>query len=296
MSTVQNQPGMFMMPKEFGPCGGPRRRPDGRRFVYDAYIDYNSYGVIAEAADPGQLERLLPPGAVLRNPYFMFSIDWIRSIPWLGGHEYALMYLLVNATVAADGGAVHGQFTGAVWENHVDPILTGREQLGWCKVYCEIDQPRVEDGAWILRASEYGNEFVRMRIDPAAAPQNPERFEAALSDPDNQGMIHFKRMPRAEPPYLRCDADYLALTPLSSAMPEDYAPRPAREAVFQPGSGCFEFTPLTWEQSPCHYGIINALAGLKVGQFLGGFYSRTDAIDDLYDQHIIKQYGKEAAQ
>ena len=41
---------------------------------------------------------------------------------------------------------------------------------------------------------------------------------------------------------------------------------------------------------------VNALAGLKVGQFLGGFYSRTDAIDDLYDQHIIKQYGKEAAQ
>ena len=34
MNTTINQPGMFMMPMEFGPCGGPRRRPDGRRFVF----------------------------------------------------------------------------------------------------------------------------------------------------------------------------------------------------------------------------------------------------------------------
>lgn len=297
MSMVQNQPGMFMMPKEFGPCGGPRRRPDGRRFVYDSYIDYHSYGVFAEAADPAQLEVLLPPGGRLRNPFFLFSIDWIRDIPWLGGHEYALMYLLVNATVEGDGGPVHGQFTGAVWENHMDPILTGREQLGWCKVYCEIDQPRVgADGSILLRASEYGNEFVRMRVDPAAAPQDPEGFEQALSDPDNQGMIHYKHMPRAEPPYLRCDSNCLALTPLSSAMPEDYAARPQREPVFQCGSGTLDFTPLTWEQSPCHYNIINTLAALKVRQYLGGFCSRTDAIDDLYDQHIIRHYGEEAAQ
>ena len=293
MNTTINQPGMFMMPMEFGPCGGPRRRPDGRRFVYDDYIDYNSYGVFAEAADPAQLEALLPPGSTLRNPYFLFSIDWIRKIPWLGGHEYALMYLLINAAVEGDAGRVCGQFTGAVWENHVDPILTGREQLGWCKVYCEISQPEVRDGAYELQAAEYGNKFVCMHIDPTKPVQAPELFQRALEDPDNQGMIHYKHMCRTEPPYWKTDADYLTLTPLASAMPADYVAKPQREPIFQTGSGTLEFSYLNWEQSPCHCNIINTLAGLKIKQFLGGFYSRTDAIDDLYDQHIIRHYGKD---
>ena len=29
-----------------------------------------------------------------------------------------------------------------VWENHADPILTGREQLGWSKIYADMDTPK----------------------------------------------------------------------------------------------------------------------------------------------------------
>lgn len=290
MSTVVNQPGMFMMSKEFGPCGGPRRRPDGKRFVYDDYIDYNAYGVIAEAADPKQLEKLIPPGAVLRNPYFIFSIDWLRQIPWLGKHEYALMYVLINIAVDGDNGPVSGQFTSTVWENHVDPILTGREQLGWCKIYCEISQPDIEDGAYVFRAAKNGNEFLRMKIDPNAPVQNQELFDTVIGDPDNQGMIHYKHMPRAEAPFVACDSDYLAMTPMASGLPEDYKPLPQKEAVWECGLGEFKLNHLTWEQAPTQCHIINALADIEIKQFLGGFYSRTDAIDDLYDQHIIKHY------
>lgn len=291
MSAVVEQPGMFMMPKEFGPCGGPRRRPDGKRFVYDTYIDYNAYGVIAEVSNPEQLERLIPPGTVLKNPYIIFSIDWPRKIPWLGGHEYALMYLLINITAEGDEGPISGQFTSAVWENHVDPILTGREQLGWCKVFCEISQPEIENGAYVFRAAKYGNEFLRMKIDPKAPAQNPELFDQVIGDPDNQGMIHYKHMPRAEAPFLNCDSDYLTLTPPASAMPDDYIAKPQQDAIFECGEGTFQFSHLTWEQAPTQCNIINALADLEIKQFLGGFYSRTDAIDDLYDQHIIKHYG-----
>ena len=39
-----------------------------------------------------------------------------------------------------------GGLLTVLWENLCDPILTGREQLGFSKIYCELPEPVVLRG------------------------------------------------------------------------------------------------------------------------------------------------------
>ncbi|CAN5639897.1 hypothetical protein BH09PSE5_BH09PSE5_28130 [soil metagenome] len=58
-------------------------------------------------------------------------------LAWLAGPVYSL--LGVKSPVRYTGGrdTVKGPFLRVLWESRVEPILTGREELGYPELYCE---------------------------------------------------------------------------------------------------------------------------------------------------------------
>ena len=68
-----------------------------------------------------------------------------------------------------------------LWENLCDPILTGREQLGFSKIYCELPEPVALRGDTHCIASWLGFKFMDMKLtnmeqvtlDPDPAPAAP---------------------------------------------------------------------------------------------------------------------------
>ena len=55
----------------------------------------------------------------------------------LAGHGYNLTGVSVPTRFHGEKGVVEGNLLLVMWENHADPIITGREQLGYSKIFDE---------------------------------------------------------------------------------------------------------------------------------------------------------------
>jgi hypothetical protein len=51
-----------------------------------------------------------------------------------------------------------------MWENLADPIITGREEIGHPKLYAEIPELRIVQGAHHCAASWMGFKFLEMEV------------------------------------------------------------------------------------------------------------------------------------
>jgi len=60
---------------------------------------------------------------------------------WLGdtGYNHCGLYIHGVQYTKKDGAKVHGTFLPILFENLADPIITGREELGASKLFCDID-------------------------------------------------------------------------------------------------------------------------------------------------------------
>ncbi len=279
---------MYMMPVNFGASGGPRSRPDGSRFIYDNPTEVTRYSVALEASDPAQLEALLPDGMTLREPCFIIGVDYLRNIAWLAGKQYALLVINIPVQVNSDEGLLSGQFMASIWENEVDPIISGRDQLGFSKIYCEINPPEILGEKATISVSEYGNTFLRFEVDTGAAPPHLEQFNRCTDMKD--GVFHYKYRPRAESPFTEPEVDYLTLTPAVFTAPDGIDKSTYPEGYVKLGEGKAEWTELTWEQSPCHYHIIKKLCGINIKRCLGGINMSVYSENDYFEQRIIKRY------
>ena len=85
----------------------------------------------------------MPPGFSLRYPNIVcLSFIYSTEVEWLAGRGYNLFGVTVPATYNGQQDVVDGDLQLVLWENMADPIITGREDLGFAKVYCELPEPQ----------------------------------------------------------------------------------------------------------------------------------------------------------
>jgi acetoacetate decarboxylase len=140
------EPGrLYRMPVHFGPSPGPRERPEGGRPDPDVARETLrvsvSFRTRAEA-----LNAILPPGFALDGePVARLEASYMSGIPWLAGRGYNTFGVTIPAVWEGDE-TVAGDLVAVLFENLADPIITGREELGWNKLWCELpDLQRVAD-------------------------------------------------------------------------------------------------------------------------------------------------------
>jgi len=244
----------YRMPRVFGALPGPRNVPKDKQ-----HLPNNQRNVtlsVTALTDAGRLSELLPPDCVLDGePLLTVTITYMSNIGWLAGHGYAMCNVGFNISHnARTRGKLSGTFRPVLWENLADPIVTGREELGFAKLYADLPPPMIVGDRYSALAAWQNFRFFELQI--------ADLIDAPIPAPRAQGSFHYKYIPKTGA-LTESDVDYLEY-----AAPDDAATGYAalRMTRFRHGSGSFAFHRTRWEDVPFQYPIINALAELPLLQ------------------------------
>lgn len=244
----------YRMPTHFGPMYGPRNIPphvtlDHTQFPVSTVVTYR---FLSEAA---ALEAALPPGFELAGePVVSIDIAYITEIPWLAGRGYNLALVSWPATFRGRRDVETGRFAAVLFESFADPILTGRDELGHPKIYCEIPQLIVHGDSCIARLAWDGYEFLRVEVTglterkPASAD---ERFPTS-------GWLQWKYIP-GTPHTDGPDASYPTHSP--DPLAADIHPNMTIDARHY-GRGVLLRQHVRWEDMPTVFNVANGIADL----------------------------------
>ncbi|CBQ73516.1 conserved hypothetical protein [Sporisorium reilianum SRZ2] len=279
MSSTSNR--IHRAPLGFGPAPSPRQSPQGTRFDWsDART--TTVGVVLEA-DRESIQALLPEGytvdAAVTHPTVLFEVMELRNLPWLAGRGYNTLGVYLNDIVCTRVSPfVKASYLAALFENLTDPITTGREELGFPKVYAAIPDASVENETRTHTLSWDGYEFLRLQLDltdtavessPALHPQ-----QRAYTHPTKSGILHQRYMPAVGEPG-KADADYATFCPPPPAPPT--------------GAVKLQITRGGFEQLPTLWNVVDGLAALKVVACREVALQQFKGAGDLASNHRIEK-------
>lgn len=261
------------MPYGFGPCAGPRQGPDGSAFDWTDTPARRAVSV-SYLTDEALLARLLPPCFSLAGePVVTVEVQYLSELEWLAGRGYNTLGVKFPATWRGARDEVTGLFLAVLWENLTDPILTGRDELGFAKLYAEIPGPRILRGREVHGAAWLGHRFIDIEIG-GIEPAEPIASEGAASG----GTLHYKYIP-ATGARGEADVAYACHTP----------PGVGRQRIvsFHRAEGTVRFNPTSWEDMPTQFHIVQRLAALPVVEARGASIAETRGGRDLSDQRRL---------
>lgn len=261
----------YRMPTHFGPSLGPRQGPEGKR--YDCKDTPRQTIVRAEFEAPvAQLAPFMPPGFSVRRSEIHFTFSYMTEIAWLAGRGYDTFGVSIPACHAGSVDQINGDLLLVLWENMADPITSGREELGFAKLFCDLPPLRRHDGEIVCEASWGGFRFATLRLAGLGdVPEAPAE--------ESQGLLHYKYIPRTGAPG-EADAAYAVLTPAEGGHLRVESHVAAREAACA-------FHHATWEELPTLVHIVNALADVPLGRSIRASITETRGAKDLSDQRIL---------
>lgn len=269
---------MYRMPTHFGPMFGPRQGPDGRRYACQDSPN-NTAISLSYLSDPTQLEKLLPSCFQLgAEPLVTITCKHMTNIQWLAGRGYAVLGVSFPAIFRGDRDHVEGSFLSILWENMCDPIITGREELGFSKLYCELPDPEISDTSASCTASWDGFQFLKLSLSDLqeATPSTPPAPPSAGAQ---RGILHYKYMPRTGE-WGTADIAYPVLTPESGSH--------TRVTRSLRGTPSVEWTRGRWEDLPTLCNIVDHLAELEILDFRSGSLTYSVGSKDFSDQRILR--------
>lgn len=272
-------PGLiYRMPASFGPRTGPRQGPDGQKFACVDSPKATAIGV-SFLSDADRVRALLPEGFSLAGePLVSVSASYTTDIEWLAGRGYNMLGVRIPATFHGEKDEVSGSFLCVLWENLTDPILTGRDELGVPKIWCELPEPVETDGVTRVTASWLGFKFLDLAVERLTELTRDE-IASRQEGLTNGGDLHLKYIPKTG---AWGEADVCYVTHIPAAVPN----RKILQQWSATGEVCFH--PARWEDMPTQYNIVNALADLPVIEYRGASVTRTLGGKDLSDVRILR--------
>ncbi|OBT64243.1 hypothetical protein VE03_06890 [Pseudogymnoascus sp. 23342-1-I1] len=182
------------MPLSFGPSPSPRQDLNGRPRGLSNEVSRTTH--VTFKTNKSSLSTLLPTSD------FRFSTggSWgevtlafteLDNLNWLGGRGYNFLAFIVHGVEygSTPNEVIKGNYLPVLFENLADPITTGREELGFSKVYATLDAHRDEaKGTFCLSAGWLGTEFLRVLIHGIEQlPDTPYKADSPL--------LHYKVIP-----------------------------------------------------------------------------------------------------
>lgn len=261
----------YRSPIHFGPQVGPRQGPGP---------DYQPFKLTETPAltvaslryltDHALMSELLPESMTVHGePIVTLEVQEFSELAWLAGRGYRTVNVKFPVQYQGRTEQLTGQFLAVIWENLADPIISGREELGYSKIFCEI-APEIDfGGKKKFSAGWDSHKFFEMELE-ALRPADPNDLPKTGGD----GILHVKYVPGTGPS-APPDAHYVTLTPSGSAA--------GRHEQILVGSGEARFLHSTWEQLPTLHHIVNALAELPIIEWRGATYTKTRGGRDLSD-------------
>jgi len=219
---------------------------------------------VAYRTDPAKLARLLPSGFELRGePVLSVSCAWFRNLYWLAGRSYGILSLDFPVTYRGKDEVIDGNFCPVIWEGRPDAILTGREELGFPKMFAEfteIDWDR-DAGRASCSVSWLDHAFFDIELTDLVEEENPEKLLPGARDGPQ---LYYKYMPRTSPNGVEgADVEYVTCgapkgSSAANIVMDDF------EYRRWTGGGSVRWHRATFEQLPLTSHIVNAIADLDI--------------------------------
>lgn len=253
----------FRMPVTFGPYPGPRQSFYGYR--RNGAISTNVEAYITFKTTKSSLVNLLPKNFTFQMPgpdaYVTIAPKRLDKLEWLGGRGYNLYSYYIHGIkyISENGNSYNGTFLPVLWEDMADPIISGREELGFPKLFAELDIQHTAN-SFSMRASWQGTEFSQFLLqnlkeltDDGGVPRLSPK-EAGTDD----GILLYRYIPSiGRPGY--ADTEYPVFVSFAEEGKIQQATVVRR---FTASTGKFNWIPSTWENLPTLNHIIIQL--LKV--------------------------------
>ncbi|MGD9527524.1 MAG: acetoacetate decarboxylase family protein [Dehalococcoidia bacterium] len=262
--TARGQRGL-RMPLGFGAGAGPRHNPWGPPFG-SAELETLTLSVRARTTTEG-LQAILPRGVYAAGDVLTVEATRLRHVAWLAGRGYNIVTVKTPAEYRTRyGEVIEADYVNVLWENLADPIITGREELGFAKLYAEIDDVHEPTGGRSAADARWdGFTFVSIRA-----------HDLVVADPPvGRPRLHYKYVP-ATGRWDDADVAYAVVTP---------AENPTVTVLASwAGEGSFTFHAATFAELPTLRHVVNRLAALPIHGFLSASLVKTRGGKSLADQ------------
>lgn len=240
-------------------------------------------------ANAQDVQAILPEGyECSEHPTVLFEVMELRNLPWLAGRGYNTWGIYLNdVTCTRVSPPVTASYLAVLFESFTDPITTGREELGFPKVWAELPDGLLEDGgASVMHtASWFEYEFMRLKIQdlvekPVAestlSSDTPQRF----THPVRNGILHHRYVPAVGEPG-KHDASYATF---NSGAPS----KPPVSRYFSALNATLEVFPGSFEQLPTLHSIVDAVAPLAKGKILEVAIHEIQGASDLSEFFVYE--------
>jgi hypothetical protein len=269
--TMEFKPGVrYRMPVVFGPAAGPRQKADGTPWKPEEtgtiHVQWLTVNYLTAAA---KLERLLPPGFKLRGePVMSVSLAFFNNIYWLAGRSYGIVMLEFPVTYRGKVETIEGRFCPVMWEGRPDAIMTGREELGFPKLFAEIPPLRgsLASGAASGEASWFEHKFFELEVHGLKQIASEKGLPGAAG-----AQMFYKYMPRTSISGSEgADLAYVttSLDPPGKGQEGSSIDFSRYEFKKWTGAGSLAWHRATFEQLPTTFHIVNTLVDLDIRSYL----------------------------
>ncbi|EGP86297.1 uncharacterized protein MYCGRDRAFT_72701 [Zymoseptoria tritici IPO323] len=273
----------FRSPLGFGASPGPRR-PLGMSnipLLQQANLETFQTLFVRFKSSRTYLENLLPPNFAFTRPGTLatasISCTTLDGMAWLarGGYSHCGLYIHGIYFTQHDGSKVYGSYLAVLFENSADPIITGRDELGMPKIYCDIDAGIVGNNASVSLAWR-GTRFCQFNIsglatpEPTSSPPEPAP-QTPPSPPPESGHFWHRYIPSVGEPG-NADADYIVFNPHSDSSTQGDA---TSTTTLASKNASLAFDKGNWKTLPTLYHVATGLSempiyGIEEARFVKG--------------------------
>jgi len=262
---AQNPEVYYRQPSVFGPMPGPRQDFWGRsRALTSAKAKFCTISIKIKTSRT-LLRNLLPNSAYSFSgtgsvAYATFSQTSLDGLEWLagGGYNHVGLYIHGIEYTQSYGQVTKGTYLPVMFEDLTDPILSGREELGFPKLYSNIDVDKRKQ-SYHVTTSWRGAVWGRMSLTDL----NEEEKTADVEEESaNQCLLVHRYMPsigregKGTP-----EAEY----PVLINMAEESQIVPSNiTRVLKASQAELEINALDWNQLPTLHHITSRLAEIPV--------------------------------
>lgn len=265
----------WKMPLSFGPSPSPRQNLHGDRLSSDnsilvsRSIKFKTSRTVAQNFFPTSALSFDGPDSYA---YASLVVNTLDKMEWLGGagYNYVGLYLHNVRYTKTDTSIVTGDYLVVMWENLTDPILTGREEVGYPKLYSDIDIQESPSSTSVVM-SWRNAEYLKIKIDDLEEC-------AVFTQSANEGVLTYKYIPATGQPGI-ADVEYAVYVP----------PKPIKVNRLQksPKSG-FNFNVHDSKTLPTLHHMVTGLAELPVYEIEEATVSESTGPDDLMTAYKIE--------
>ena len=283
-------PELYMrMPVAFGPAPGPRQdvwgnpRPSSDQTFTTASIKFKTSATFLKNLFPTESFSFKSPGSVA---YASFSVTTLGNMVWLGGGGYNHFGLYIHGVQYAkkDGTIIDGTYMPLLFESLTDPIVSGRDELGMPKVYCEIDiHHRIK--SYRMQASWQGAKFCNFNLEGLSSV-DPAADKGTIGGESDYGILVYKYIPAVGRNMRgKADCEYPVVVPHEEE--SHVAPSTVKSAA-KATNASVSFDKLDLDALPTLYHIVSVLANIPIYEIVRAKVVEGNGVPDVSSARRIE--------